>query len=336
MIARAALLAELVVVMLVGQARAALRRITKGPARAGWTWQVELIAAGMQAIMMRSKRRGVPWLRAVLDLAPTPAPFGKRVRTEDIDAGGVRARWFVPLGGPAPTRTIIYCHGGGFVIGSPRTTHAELMAGLAVLAEARVLGVEYRLAPEHRFPAAHDDALAAVRWLYAQGADPAQVALGGDSAGGNLAAATLCSLRDAGDPLPAAAVLFCPWVDLLAAGGSMDTNAAVDFGDRELLVAWAEDYMPPGSPRDPRAFPIDAKLNGLPPLLIQVGGAEVLHDQVVAFAQRARAAGVDVTLETEPAMFHDWQLQAALLPEGARSVEAAARWLVAQLPMRSA
>jgi acetyl esterase/lipase len=116
----------------------------------------------------------------------------------------------------------------------------------------------------------------------------------------------------------------------------MDANADVDFGDRELLVAWAEDYMPPGSPRDPRAFPIDAKLNGLPPLLIQVGGAEVLHDQVVAFAQRARAAGVDVTLETEPAMFHDWQLQAALLPEGARSVEAAARWLVAQLPMRSA
>ena len=336
MIARAALLAELIVVMLVGQARAALRRIAKGPARAGWSWQVELIAAGMQAIMMRSKRRGVHWLRAVLDVAPTPAPFGKRVRTEDIDAGGVRARWFVPLGAITPTRTIVYYHGGGFVIGSPNTTHAELMAQLAVLAEARVLGVDYRLAPEHRFPAAHDDALAAVRWLYAQGADPASVALGGDSAGGNLATATLCSLRDAGDPLPAAAVLFCPWVDLLAAGGSMDANADVDFGNRELLVAWAEDYLPRGSPRDPRAFPSDAKLDGLPPLLIQVGGAEVLHDQIVAFAQRARAAGVDVTLEIELDMFHDWQLQGALLPEGARSLEAAARWLVRRLPARNA
>jgi acetyl esterase/lipase len=330
LIARAALLAELVVVMLVGQARAAMRRVATGPAHDGWSWQVELIAAGMRAIMMHSKRRGVPWLRAALEAAPTPAPFLERVRTENVDAGGVRARWFVPTGASLPTRTIVYCHGGGFVIGSS-DTHAELMAQLAVLAGARVLGVDYRLAPEHRFPAAHDDALAVVRWLYAQGVDPAQVALGGDSAGGNLAAATLCSLRDAGDPLPAAAVLFCPWVDLLAAGGSMDANATVDFGDRELLVAWAEAYVPRGSSRDPRAFPIDAKLDRLPPLLIQVGGAEVLHDQIVAFAQRARAAGVDVTLEVEPAMFHDWQLQAALLPEGTLSLESAARWLVAHI-----
>jgi acetyl esterase/lipase len=251
------------------------------------------------------------------------------VRTEDVDAGGVPARWFVPIGVSEPTRTIVYFHGGGFVIGSPNT-HGDLAARLAVATGARVLAVDYRLAPEHRFPAAHDDAVAAVRWLYAQGTDPAQIALGGDSAGGNLAAATLCTLRDAGDPLPAAAVLFCPWVDLLAAGGSMEQNAAVDFGDRDLIVGWANDYVPDGS-RDPRAFPIDARLEGLPPLLIQVGGAEVLHDQVVAFSERSRAAGVDVTLEVEPAMFHDWQLQATLLPEGARSIESAGRFLAKRL-----
>ncbi len=329
MSARAALLAELGAVMVTGQARAALRRFASGPVRAGWPWKVELIAAGQHAIMMRSKRRGVHWLRASLEAAPTSAPFLKRVRTENVDAGGVPARWFVPLGANEPKRTILYCHGGGFVIGSPNT-HADLMARLAVYAEARVLGIDYRLAPEHRFPAAHDDALAAARWLYAQGVDLAQLAIAGDSAGGNLAVATLCSLRDAGEPLPAAALLFCPWVDLLAAGGSMDTNAAADFGDRELLVAWAEDYVPRGTPRDPRAFPIDAKLDRLPPVLIQVGGAEVLHDQIVAFAARARAAGVNVALEVEPDMFHDWHLQASLLPEGARSLEAAARWLVAR------
>jgi acetyl esterase/lipase len=326
---RAALLAELGAVMVVGQARAVLRRIASGPARAGWPWKLELIAAGQRAIMMRSKRRGVHWLRAALEAAPTPAPFAKRVRTENVDAGGVPARWFVPLGATNRARTILYFHGGGFVVGSPNT-HADLMARLAVHADARVLGVDYRLAPEHRFPAAHDDALAAVRWLYAQGVDPAKLTIAGDSAGGNLAAATLCSLRDAGEPPPAAAVLFCPWVDLLAAGGSIDANASADFGDRELLVAWAEDYVPRGTPRDPRAFPIDAKLEGLPPLLIQVGGAEVLHDQIVAFRERARAAGVDVALEVEPDMFHDWQLHASLLPEGARSLEAAARWLVAR------
>ena len=322
---KALLLAELSAVMMFGQLRAALRRLVSGAARPDWTWRVELLAAGMRAIMMHSKRRGVHWLRDALEAAPVPKPFLARVRCEDVDAGGVRARWFVPLAEPAPSHAIVYFHGGGFVIGSPNT-HGELMARLAVATGARVLGVDYRLAPEHRFPAAHDDAVAAVRWLYAQGVAPAQVAFGGDSAGGNLAAATLCALRDAGDPLPAAALLFCPWVDPLASGGSMETNAQVDFGDRELLSGWAQDYLL-GAARDARAFPIDARLAGLPPLLIQVGGAELLHDQVIAFAERARAAGVDVTLEIEPAMFHDWQLQAALLPEGARSIESAALFL---------
>ena len=322
---KALLIAEVIAVMAIGQARATLRRIARGPARPDWSWTIELVASGLRAIMMHSKRRGAHWLRAALEVAPVPAPFLPRVRAEAVDAGGVPARWVVPIGVPSPSRTIVYFHGGGFVIGSPNT-HRDLIARLAVATPARVLAVDYRLAPEHRFPAAHDDAVTAVRWLHAQGADPAQTAVGGDSAGGNLAAATLCTLRDAGDPLPAAAVLFCPWVDLLATGGSMDENAAVDFGDRELLVGWANDYVPGGA-RDPRAFPIDARLEGLPPLLIQVGGAEVLHDQVIAFADRARAAGVDVTLEVEPAMFHDWHLQAALLPEGARSVEAAARFL---------
>lgn len=323
------LLAELGAVMVVGQARAALRRLVRGPARPDWSWQIELLASGMRAIMMRSKRRGVHWLRAVLEAAPVPTPSLSRVRCEDVDAGGVRARWFVPLAAAASPRTIVYFHGGGFVIGSP-DTHGELMARLAVASGVRVLGVDYRLAPEHRFPAAHDDAVAAVRWLYASGVDPTQIAFGGDSAGGNLAVATLCTLRDAGDPLPVAAVLFCPWVDLLASGGSMESNAHLDFGDRELLSGWAQDYVP-GAARDPRAFPIDARLDRLPPLLIQVGGAELLHDQVVAFAERARAAGVDVTLEVEPAMFHDWQLQAAMLAEGARSVESAAQFLTKRL-----
>jgi acetyl esterase/lipase len=314
--------------MIGAMARAALRRLASGPIRASWSWRVELMGAAMRAVLMQSKTRGPQWLRSALEVTPNPSPFAKQVRTEDVVANGVRARWHVPHG-VDPRRTVIYFHGGGFVIGS-LDTHVDPMARLAVQTGARVLGVDYRLAPEHRFPAAHDDALAATRWVLAQGVDPGSLALAGDSAGGNLALATLCALRDAGDRLPAAAALLCPWVDPTWAGGSMDSNADADFGDRALLYGWFLDYVPDGA-RDPRVCPIDAKLEGLPPLLVQVGGAELLLDQCTALAERAKQAGVDVTLTVEGELFHDWQLQAQTLPEGARSMQEVARFLADRL-----
>jgi len=159
---------------------------------------------------------------------------------------------------------------------------------------------------------------------------PDFLALGGDSAGAALCVATLCALRDAGAALPAAALLLCPWTEPLAAGGSMERNADADFADRELLVSWVE--ATGGDPLDPRLTVRDAKLAGLPPLLVQVGGAELLYDQVQRFAAAARAAGVAVELEEYADMFHDFQLQAALLPEGAAALEAAARFLRARVP----
>lgn len=305
-------------------ARAAGRRLAHGPRRPGWSWRTELLAATTRAVLTQSKTRGPHWVRSALEAAPTSRGFARQIRMKDVDAGGVRARWFEPSGA-APERTVVYFHGGGFVLGSIET-HADAMMRLAVLARARVLGVDYRLAPEHRFPAAHDDALAAARWVLARQA-PGSVALAGDSAGGNLTVATLCALRDAGEPLPAAAALICPWTDPLAAGGSMEANADADCADRELLVGWFEEYVPPGVPRDPRAFVCDATLAGLPPLLIQAGGAEVLLDQILAFAARARAAGVGVRLDVAADLFHDWQLQAHLLPEGARALEEIAHFL---------
>jgi len=283
----------------------------------------------MRAILMQSKTRGIPWLRSALEAMPVAPQFLRQVRTEDVDAGGVRARWFAPLANADTRRTIVYFHGGGFVIGSV-DTYADTMARLAVGAGARVLGVDYRLAPEHRFPAAHDDALAAVRWVLAQGVSPASLGLAGDSAGGNLTAATLCSLRDAGDPLPAAAAMLCPWTDPAWEGGTMESNADADFGDRALLYGWFLDYVPGGA-RNPRVCPNDAKLDGLPPLLVQVGGAELLLDQVKRFAERATQAGVDVTLTVEGELFHDWQLQAGFLPEGARSLAEIARFFADRL-----
>jgi acetyl esterase/lipase len=189
-----------------------------------------------------------------------------------------------------------------------------------------VLGVDYRLAPEHPFPAQQEDCLAAVRAVLAH-ADPARLAIAGDSAGGALAVSVLCALRDAGDPLPAASALICPWTEPFAEGGSMAAHEAFDFGDRELLAGWARTAIGSGDPADPRFTVANAKLAGLPPLLVQVGSVELLLDQVLRFVERARAAGVETRLELLPEMFHDVHLQAALLPEGAEAALAVARFL---------
>ena len=322
----AAGIAELAALFAATELRALARRLARGRARPGWSLRTELAVAAMKAVLERSKRRGIPWLRDAQAVALPRSRFLGQVRFAPVDAAGVAARWCTPSSAPDSRRVVVYFHGGGYVIGSV-DTHRETLARLAVQARARVLGVEYRLAPEHRFPAAHDDCLAAVRWAIAAGAEPRCLALAGDSAGGALAAATLAALRDAGDPLPAAAVLVSPWVDPLAAGGSMDANERFDFGDRELLVGWIEAYLGPAAPRDPRVFLLDAKLEGLPPLLVQAGGAEILLDQVRAFAARARAAGVDVQLDLHADMFHDFQMQAALIPEGARAMDGVARFL---------
>ena len=319
-------LAELAAVFAAAEARALVRRATRGPARPGRSLRTELAVAAMRAVLERSKRRGIPWLREAQLAALPRSRFLRQVRFSPVDAGGVRARWCIPTGDPAARRTIVYFHGGGYVIGSV-DTHRETIARLAVQARARVLGVDYRLAPEHRFPAAHDDCLAAVRWALAAGAEPARLALAGDSAGGALAAATLVALRDAREPLPAAAVLISPWVDPLAEGGSIDAQEPFDFGDRELLLGWIEAYLGRDAPRDPRVFLLDAKLEGLPPLLVQAGSAEILLDQVRAFAERARAAGVDVRLDVHDDMFHDFQMQAPLIPAGARAMDDVARFL---------
>ena len=321
--------AELLALLAGSQVRALARRLARGPARPGWSLRTELAAAAVRAVVMHSKRRGVHWLRDAQAAVPALSPAVRQARWEPVDAGGVRAVWCAPPGS-APRRTLVYFHGGGYVFGSPET-HRDLLARLALGLPARVLGVDYRLGPEHRFPAAHDDCLAAVRWLLGSGADPAALALAGDSAGGALALATLCGLRDAGDPLPAAAALLCPWVDPLAEGGSMDAHADVDFGDRELLVGWLRDYASDEQARDPRLALLRADLAGLPPLLVQAGGAEILLDQCEALAARARAAGVEVVWDFAPGMFHDWQLQAALLPEGARAIDAVVAFLDARL-----
>jgi len=211
--------------------------------------------------------------------------------------------------------TVLYLHGGGYYFCSPRT-HRPITYALAAGAQARVFALDYRLAPEHPFPAAVDDALAAYRALLEQGIAHTSIVLAGDSAGGGLALATLVALRDAGDLLPAAAAVFSPWTDLAATGHSLVSNSERDatFHGASIGPA-AQIYLGDASATDPLASPLYADLHGLPPLLIQASDSEVLRDDALRFAERARAAGVEVQLETWADTPHAWQIFAQWLPE---------------------
>jgi acetyl esterase/lipase len=195
-----------------------------------------------------------------------------------------------------------------------------------------VLNVGYRLAPEHPHPAAVEDAVAAVRFAYAAGLAPSRVAVGGDSAGGGLALATLLGLRDERAPLPAAGVCISPWTDLSGSGDSLRANAELDpMVDEDDLRLMASAYLAGRDARAPLASPLFADLRGLPPLLVQVGTAEVLLDDATRLAERARDAGVDVQLEVWEDMIHVWHAFADVLPEGAQAVEGIADFLEKRL-----
>jgi monoterpene epsilon-lactone hydrolase len=195
------------------------------------------------------------------------------------------------------------------------------MTRLSIAASLRVLAVNYRLAPEHPFPAAVEDAAAAYRWLLESGVEPARIAMAGDSAGGGLALATAITMRDEGLSLPGAIVCLSPWVDLALTSASMETKAGDDpIVSREMLRGWAKIYLGDHDARTPLASPLYGDLHGFPPLLIQVGSAEVLLNDATRLAERATAAGVETTLEVWPEMIHVWHTFAAILREGREAI----------------
>jgi phosphinothricin tripeptide acetyl hydrolase len=222
---------------------------------------------------------------------------------------------------------VLYLHGGGYVIGSPRS-HRHLAAAIAGAAGASALLLDYRLAPEHPFPAAVEDATAAYRWLLDQATAPERIVIAGDSAGGGLTVATLLALREARVPLPAGGVCISPWVDLTCSGASYRTMAAADpIVRRAGVEEMARAYLGATPPRTPLASPLFADLRGLPPLLIHVGSDEVLLDDAVQLAERAKAAGVDATLEIYDRMIHVWHWFLPMLDEAQTAVEAIGRFV---------
>lgn len=281
--------------------------------------------------------KGVFWVRKVLkpsrdglDVAASrrdnealAAQFKTKLDLDcqQVDANGVPAEWVAP---PAagPQRVMLYLHGGAYNSGSIRS-HRSLAANIAQAVKARALLIDYRLAPEYPFPAPVEDALQAYNWMLDSGILPGQVVVVGDSAGGGLVVALLLHLRDLGLPLPLAGVCLSPWTDLVCQGESWTKNARKDLllVPRSLRES-AQLYLAGADPRNPLASPLYADLLGIPPLLIQVGSEELILSDATGLAERARTAGVAVTLQVWEGMQHEWHFAAGMIPESRQAIDA--------------
>lgn len=272
---------------------------------------------------LEERRKQMDELSAIV-----PLPDGTAVET--VDAGGRPAFW-VTTPASRPDRVILYLHGGGYLLGSP-TSHRALTAQLAEASGASIVSLDYRLAPEHPYPAAVEDAVAAYRWLIEDKAiAPAQIAIAGDSAGGGLAIAALMLLRDREMDRPGAAMVISPWGDLTCAAKSMESRAAIDpWITQAGLAEMAAAYLGGADPETHLASPVFGSMEGMPPLLIQVGTREVLYDDSLRLAGAAARAHADVTLEVWEGMPHVWHAYAFMLEEGREAITRMGAFYAAQ------
>ena len=255
--------------------------------------------------------------------------MSRRAPGPEATINGVPGEWQLPQTGDGG-RTILYLHGGGYVLGSP-LSHRDLVGAIADAAHARAFIADYRLAPEHPFPAAVEDAVAAYQGLLDSGIDPARLCIAGDSAGGGLTVAALVAIRDRKLPLPAGGICISPWADLTCSSNSMTSMAEADPMLKPDALRWmAGLYLNGQDPKAPLASPVFADLKGLPPLLIQVGTEEALYDDAITLSRVAHEAGVDATLEVWEGMMHVWHLMAKLIPEGKQAIQAIGAFVVAK------
>jgi acetyl esterase/lipase len=294
------------------------------------SWQTHLFSAATRLWVKRGARKpvademqGARHVRRLFELPEFLRPsLPAGVKIEPVNEGGVRGEWVKhESNSQPPLSTVYYLHGGGYVACSPRT-HRGLTSHLAIAASTKVFALDYRRAPEHKFPAALEDAVGGYRLLLDKGGQPGKIVIGGDSAGGGLAAALLIALRDRGLPLPSAAFLLSPWTDLAATGASLVTNEAADpMLSGRMTHKLAKLYYGDASPRDPLVSPLYGDLIGLPPLLIYVGDTEVLLDDSVRLAERAKRHGVNVDLRIEHELPHVWPVFVTFgLPEARKTI----------------
>ena len=255
-----------------------------------------------------------------------PIPKGMDVHRFEVEA--IPAVWISPAVADA-NMVILHLHGGGYVTGGI-DSHLMMCLPMAQALKTRMLLFDYRLAPEHPFPAALEDGLKTYRWLLEQGYPPSDIVISGDSAGGGLALAVILSLRENGEPLPVGAICFSPWTDLTFAGESHITNARSDVvNTKNVLQEWASAYTEQTNLRNPLVSPVFANFHGLPPLFIQVNDDELLLDDARLLAKKARADGVDVTLKVWHGMWHVWHTAGTMIPESKKTYEEIGQFLKA-------
>lgn len=266
-------------------------------------------------------------MRRAYDAFAENDPLPEMSTSSDIDLGGVSCLGLLPKGSSGD-HVIMWCHGGGFAMGSSRS-HKGLASQVAAIAKTAAIVPDYRLAPEHRHPAALEDCVAAYKAVMAEGVQPNRIILAGDSAGGGLAVATALALKEQREPLPAGLMLLSPWVDLANRGWSHSAKAQRDpFLTSSLLQTRAKDYLPAGVDN---LTLLDADLRGLPPAYIQTGEAEVLLSDSTALAERLGAAGVPVTLEIWPEMFHVFQARYTMMTQARQAITRLGEWAAAHV-----
>lgn len=295
-----------------------VRRGLRGPRLPKWSWAFEVSvhfikAQTLTAFNLADPAEGRAYENSLVFDSPAVAKM--KIEAQETPVRGV---WYRPISG-AKARTVLYLHGGGYAYYSK--AHENLIALVTLAAQSQTFALDYRLVPEHPFPAQLEDALAAYRWLLGTGIKPEQLVVMGDSAGGNLTLALLLALKAAQLPLPALGICIAPWTDLENSGASLIENEPFDWVEKRMPLKWAEWFCQGADPRNPLISPIRADLRGLPPIYIQAGDAEILYDMIRAFADQAQAQGAKVKLEVWPQMNHDFQAFGDLIPESRAALE---------------
>lgn len=305
-------------------------RLFSRPRHAAWPFVLELLVRYLRLDWDETATWDGAKLRADLNARPYLNRFTKKIEIVEGNLDGVPAWRFIPPN-KAAERCVLFLHGGSYAYGSARTTHAELIARIAFTAGIEVVGLDFRLAPEHPYPAQLDDAIKAFDAIVSSGVPARQIVIVGDSSGGNLAVALQLALRDRGGPQAVAMVLISPWVNLEMRAPSFRENEHFDYGTREVLARQASDFAGGLSLSDPRISPIHANLQGLAPCLVTVGELEIPRDDILEFAERLKNAKVNVTLHVARDMPHNAPVFAEYHREGRLAFDTVARYIQASV-----